>query len=342
MSVDGEQPKNLDRGETYVKTKRNLLFITSATIVIFFSGGTSIKIPGLSDTDGLPKGLAMFFLLIAIVYFAWEFWEEYRATTYRNNEFSFDYRGSNLEAKLAARISEITNLGDEYNSSLSGIMTGREVARQANQNWEKEVEHYTLEIRKAISELTDHIGRNMQSQIEFARAADMKEISQRLYNMAGSGLTPNTQQDAEKFFDAIAERINSHSYDEAFSKAFNNSGFASQTLLNWQSSMQMRGGRLMEFRAAEDYRLQVVSVLLEKAVVETQSLDRSISKLARNIRREQVVGHRWRDGWGSIAMTGLAVTFCLIEIIDSLTPDFVKNTFWTVGAIIRALLALVF
>ena len=127
MSGYSEQPKNLDRGESYVKTKRNLLFITSATIVIFFSGGTSIKIPGLTDTDGLPKGLAMFFILIAILYFAWEFYEEFQSTKYRNNEFSFDYRGSTLEAQFSQRLEGIRAAEQGFTVGLSGVPRSAEV-----------------------------------------------------------------------------------------------------------------------------------------------------------------------------------------------------------------------
>ena len=98
----------------------------------------------------------------------------------------------------------------------------------------------------------------------------------------------------------------------------------------------------MLYQPFGDDRLNGLVLLFEQSIEATRSLDNSIRKLARNIRREQVVGHRWRDGWGSVVMTGLATTLCLIEIIGSLTPDVVKNILWTESAIIRAVLSLFF
>lgn len=102
--------------DSYQRTKRNSMFACALVIVIGLAGGTTTKIPGLSDV-GLPVAGAVSLVWLAALFFMIEFVSEWRMAFVQNSGIAASLPQSDLDDLFVARREQEQATIDAYLSA---------------------------------------------------------------------------------------------------------------------------------------------------------------------------------------------------------------------------------
>jgi hypothetical protein len=112
----------LKTSDLYHKNKRNLMLLCSAVIVVALAGpGPQIKIPGFGEDVKLSTPMAFAVAMLAVAYFFWQFFVDWRTARALNSESLTDGQSANLDMSIGFMFDAISSTGADVVGQLRAV-----------------------------------------------------------------------------------------------------------------------------------------------------------------------------------------------------------------------------